>query len=170
VDPPQGFSVRHAVDEDARGIIDLYAACWGEYDDMVFDPAGEMVHLHHAATYYGDLGGSAWVAERSSDGRVSGSAAWVPVSVAGEPGSLAELQMIYVMPDARRQGLASYLVEMVERHVSGLGFERFRLWSDTRFTDAHRLYRSLGWEMLDETRLVDDLSHSIEYHFTKPLR
>lgn len=167
---PEGFSVRDVSDTDAEGIIDLYGACWGEYADMVFDPDDEMAHLHHAASHYRDLGGSGWVVLRDGDNRVSGSAAWVPVAVPEGSPTLAELQMIYVMPDSRRKGLASYLVTMVERHVTDRGFDRFHLWSDTRFTDAHRLYEALGWEMLDETRVVDDLSHSIEYHFVKPLR
>jgi putative acetyltransferase len=78
--------------------------------------------------------------------------------------------MLYVMPDARRNGLASHLVFMVEQRVAGLGFGMLELWSDIRFTDAHRLYRALGWEQLEETRHVDDLSDSTEFHFLKPLR
>jgi putative acetyltransferase len=167
VDGPESFSVRHAADSDAEAVIALYAACWGEYEDMILDTVGEMAHLNHVASHYRDAGGSAWVAERNAVDpprrTVGGSVAWCPVD------DHAELQMLYVMPDARRMGLASRLVAMVEKHVADLGFGELELWSDIRFTDAHRLYRALGWEQLDETRLVDDLSKSTEFHFKKSL-
>jgi len=184
--PPEPFAIRATEDSDATGIIAVYDACWGEYADMVLDTDDEMVHLNHAASHYRDLGGSAWVAEAPAEAGSEGSAAttviagtvaWRPLpdsDIGSETGTghnrRAELQMLYVLPKARRRGLASYLVGMVERHVAEQGYDIFELWSDTRFTDAHRLYRSMGWEQLDESRVVDDLSHSIEFHFEKPLR
>jgi putative acetyltransferase len=186
--PHRPFTIRATEDADAAGIIAVYAACWGEYDDMVLDTDVEMAHLHHAASHYRDLGGSAWVAEAPSElidtsavidastvvagTVVAGTVAWRPLPEndgVKRRSKSAELQMLYVLPSARRKGLASYLVGMVERHVSEQGYEDFELWSDTRFTDAHRLYRSIGWTQLDETRVVDDLSHSIEFHFEKSL-
>lgn len=178
--PPEGFVLRHAADSDAEGVIALYAACWGAYEGMILDTEEEMAHLNQVATHYRRAGGQAWVAEwavrsveevpaASGDRRaalsVAGTVAWRPLD--DERG---ELQMLYVMPGARKRGLASQLVGMVETHVRDLGFEMLELWSDVRFTDAHRLYRSLGWEQLDETRFVGDLSNSTEFHFKKPLR
>ena len=77
--------------------------------------------------------------------------------------------MLYVLPEARRMGIASYLVGMVEKHLARMGVVELELWSDIRFVDAHRLYRSLGWRQLDETCDIDDLSDSTEYHFVKKL-
>jgi putative acetyltransferase len=161
--PPQGFTVREALDSDADGVIALYASCWGEHEGMVLDTVGEMAHLNHVASHYARVRGFAWVAERGAS--ITASVAWRPVA-----DDQAELQMLYVMPDARRNGLASHLVVMVEQHVSDLGFGMLELWSDIRFTDAHRLYLGLGWEQLEETRHVDDLSDSTEFHFLKPMR
>ena len=42
------------------------------------------------------------------------------------------------------------------------------LWTDTRFLDAHRLYRSLGFREYGE-RLLHDSNNTKEYGFTKPL-
>jgi putative acetyltransferase len=195
VGPPEGFAVRQATDSDAGGVIGLYAACWGEHVGMVLDTVGEMAHLNYVASHYARVGGLAWVAERGAidgaergaidgaervaiggaerraiDGAergasIAGSVAWRPVA-----DDHAELQMLYVMPDARRNGLASHLVVRVEQRVADLGFGMLELWSDIRFPDAHRLYRALGWEQLEETRHVDDLSDSTEFHFLKPLR
>jgi putative acetyltransferase len=168
---PDGFTIRHAADADAEGVIALYAACWGEYEGMILDTEEEMAHLHGVASHYRRAGGEAWVAEWStapfgaaSPGGVAGTVAWRPLT-----DQHAELQMLYVMPDARHKGLASHLVGMVERRVAGLGFAVLELWSDIRFTNAHRLYRTLGWEQLEETRFVGDLSNSTEFHFLRPL-
>ena len=43
------------------------------------------------------------------------------------------------------------------------------LWTDTRFLDAHRLYRSLHYEELPEVRELHDLSATREFHFAKSL-
>jgi GNAT superfamily N-acetyltransferase len=159
--PPEGFDVRQARDDDAASLISLYEACWGEYEGMILDTEDEMAHLNHVASHYRRLDGYAWIAERG--GEIAGSVAWRPLDGGG-----AELQMLYVMPKARRKGLASFLVGMVEREIAEHQVPTIELWSDTRFTDAHRLYRSLGWQQLDETRYVDDLSKSTEFHFVKP--
>jgi GNAT superfamily N-acetyltransferase len=165
--PPPPFTLRTARDDDAEAFVTLLGTCWGEYDGMVLDPHDEMAHLNHIASHYEGLGGFVWVAEtRGGSGKpqVAGSVAWRPTS----PG-VAELQLLYVMPEARRNGLASYLVGVVEDRVTRTGIETLELWSDTRFGDAHRLYRSLGWDQLDETRVLDDLSKSTEIHFRKVL-
>jgi putative acetyltransferase len=42
-------------------------------------------------------------------------------------------------------------------------------WSDTRFTDAHRLYARLGYVQADGRRDLGDVSNSTEYRFEKAL-
>jgi GNAT superfamily N-acetyltransferase len=161
-----GLSLRPVEDIDAEGVIELYDACWGEYEGMILDTEVEMAHLHHVATHFSSLNGRAWVVE--SDGSqmekgIVGSVAWRPWDE-----RRVELQMLYVLPRARRNGIASYLVRMVERDVADAGYPDLELWSDTRFEDAHRLYRSLEWSQPDETRYLGDLSESWEYHFLSP--
>jgi putative acetyltransferase len=42
-------------------------------------------------------------------------------------------------------------------------------WSDTRFTDAHRLYARLGYVRTGDRRDLGDISNSSEYRFEKAL-
>ncbi len=42
------------------------------------------------------------------------------------------------------------------------------LWSDTRFTNAHRLYLALGYGQ-GHTRSLGDISHSREFFFERAL-
>ena len=82
---------------------------------------------------------------------------------------VAELHRLYVRPDRRGQGLGSDLVRRVERHARERDAHRLFFWSDTRFTDAHRLYTRLGYGQAEGRRDLGDISNSSEYLFEKSL-
>ncbi len=153
-----------ASDSDAAGLIALVGSCFSEYDGCVLDTEHEMVHLLHVATHFSAARGCAWVAEAS--GSVCGSVAFRPTG----GGEGLELQMLYVLAPWRRRGLGSHFVSLVEAEVVTRGASYVDLWSDTRFADAHRLYRSLGYQQLPDVRHLHDLSATSEYHFIKTLR
>jgi len=154
-------TVRTALDGDADGLIALVGSCFSEYDGCVLDTENEMAHLRRVATHFAAAGGCAWVAE--AVGSVVGSVACRPAPGAGG----LELQMLYVMAPWRRRGLGSRFVDLVEREASRRSATFVELWSDTRFDDAHRLYRTLGYEQLPEVRELHDLSATREFHFVK---
>jgi hypothetical protein len=60
-------------------------------------------------------------------------------------------------------------VALVENEAERRGASFVELWSDTRFTDAHRLYRSLGYRQLPDVRELHDLSSTREYRFARTL-
>ena len=161
--------VRDARDEDGWELTGLIAACWAEYPGCILDVHGESRWLLAPATTYAANGGRLWVAEQH--GRIIGSVGVAPAAPSGgdtaERG--AELRALYVAKHARRQGLATRLVQTVEGDAKRRGASRIELWSDTRFIDAHRLYERLEYERLPETRPLHDISHSVEYHFRKEL-
>ncbi len=153
--------VRTAVDEDAPGVLALVEACFSEYEHCILDTE-EMPHLLALATHFGSQGGAAWVV---TDGDVVvGTVAWRP-----RPAGSSELHMLYVAASGRRQGLGTQLVQLVEGEAWRSGATRIELWTDTRFLDAHRLYRTLGYVQDPETRALHDRSDSVEFHFTKTL-
>ena len=156
-------AVRAATDEDAEAVVALIGACFAEYEGCVLDTEHEAPHLLAVATHFARLGGRAWVAE--AEGSVVGSVGCRPAT---HPGGL-ELQMLYVAAPWRRRGVGGRFVAMVEDEARRRGGAYVDLWSDTRFADAHRLYRSLGYAQLPEARDLHDLSASREYHFTKRL-
>ena len=82
---------------------------------------------------------------------------------------IAELHRLYVRPDMRGQGLGSRLVRRAESHARQRGAAQMVLWSDTRFTTAHRLYSRLGYARIDGQRQLADISQSAEYRFEKAL-
>ncbi len=155
--------VRDARDTDAAGLIALLGGIFEEYPGCVLDVDGEMPQLRAIATSFAELGGRFWVAE--AGGAVVGCIGLAPC----EDGDGIELKHLYVARAARRTGLGTKFVRLVEAEAIARGASLIELWTDTRFADAHRLYAALGYERLPETRELHDLSNSVEYHFIKRL-
>lgn len=154
-------AVRDARDGDAAGVIALIDACWADYPGCVLDVDGELPELRAIASHFAGRGGRFWVAE--ADGRIVGS-----VGLAPSPDGM-ELCKLYVHRAARRRGLGERLVRLAEDEARSRGARVLELWTDTRFLDAHRLYARLGYARMPETRALNDLSNSVEFHYRKHL-
>ena len=154
-------TIREARDADAQGLIALVGDVFNEYPGCVLDVDNEMPQLLAINTAFATLGGRFWVAELVD--RIVGCGGIAP---AHDPAG-SELKHLYVASAARRMGLGTRFVQLVEREAAARGAAFVELWSDTRFLDAHRLYERLGYSRLPDTRELDDLSNSIEYHFIK---
>jgi GNAT superfamily N-acetyltransferase len=155
--------LRAGRDDDAEGFIRLIGDCWSEYPGCVLDVDGEVPELRALATHFADAGGALWVAER--DGAVIGMAATRPL---GED-SAFEICKVYVAKSERGTGLAHRLMATAEDHARKAGAARLVLWTDTRFEAAHRFYEKRGFVRQGAIRILDDLSHSLEFRYVKPL-
>ena len=158
-----GVAFREARDDDAEAVIAIVAAAYAEYPGCILDVQGEASELLALASSHRALGGKFWVAERR--GKVVGCVGWRPLR-----DGAVELLKLYVDPDARGGGLGRRLVGIVCAEARKSGAERVELWTDTRFRNAHRLYELLGFRRGPDTRALDDLSRSVEYHYGKSLR
>ncbi len=149
-------------DAEAAGLIALIGACWAEYPGCVMDLDGEVPELRALATHYAGKGGALWVAE--ADGAVVGVAAAAPA----EEGAW-EIGRMYVAAPHRGTGLAGALLGQAEAHAAAAGAARLLLWSDTRFTRAHRFYEGRSWVREGGVRALGDLSNTVEFGYAKPL-
>ena len=61
----------------------------------------------------------------------------------------AELQKLYVDADYRGQGIASRIIDMVEKEARRLGYERIYIETHSNLQDATRLYEKLGYTLID---------------------
>lgn len=138
--------LRAVRDDDAAAVQALIGGCWAEYPGCVLDIDGEEPWMRAPATGFG---GSLWVL----GGALSVQAC---VGVRGE-----ELKSLYVVASARGRGWGRVLVRLAERAGAR------RLWTDSRFTDAHRLYARLGWGRTGATRELHDLSATTELEFVR---
>jgi putative acetyltransferase len=155
--------IRDARDDDASGLIALIGGVFDEYPGCVLELDHEMPQLRAVATAFTAEGGRFWVAEL--DGGVIGCGGIAP---AKDPAG-AELKHLYVAKRARRAGLGTRFVALIEDEARRRGSSFVELWSDTRFEDAHRLYERLGYTRSAHTRELNDLSNTIEFHFLKEL-
>lgn len=159
----RGWSVRPVVDDDAEGLAALVGGVFDEYPGCVFDPDGLDADLVAWHSHLDDHGGEGWVVLDADDTVV----ACVGVTRLDDAG--VELKRLYVGADARRTGLGQSLVRLVEAWALDRGSSRVELWSDTRFTDAHRLYERLGYHATGDHRQLHDASDTTEAHFERTL-
>lgn len=156
---------RQVRDADSAELIELITAAFDEYPGCVMDVDGEEPWLRQPATAYLRGGGTMWVyCLGSTEGPVVACGGIKPSGT-----GRFELKNLYVAARARRQGLAEELTELVQSEAAALGGTVVHLWSDTRFIDAHRLYRRLGYAQLPETRELHDKSDTTEFHFSRDL-
>ncbi len=155
--------IRDARDDDGDGVIGLIGLCWSDYPGCVLDVDGELPELSTIASHFRALGGRFWVAER--EGAIVGCVGVAPAEAADS----FELCKLYVAHGDRRLGLGRELVRLVEDEAVAGGSRYVELWSDTRFTEAHRFYERLGYVRLPQIRTLDDLSNTVEYRYRKAL-
>jgi GNAT superfamily N-acetyltransferase len=144
------ITIRDVRDDDSADLIKLIGGCYAEYPGCYLDVESE------------EGRGRLWVVER--DGRVVASGGIRPSG----PG-MASVHHLYVERSQRRQGLATRLLERIEAEARKRDARWIHLWSDTRFVEAHRLYRRLGYLRSGGFRELGDRSRSEEYHFVKLL-
>ena len=106
-----------------------------------FDP--ELDHL--SAFYDADARRAYFVATDDAGTAVGGCG----VAEASGSSDTAEMQKLYVAPEARRNGLAHRLIAEAERFAHKAGYHRLYLETHHNLQAAVHLYRSLGWQTLD---------------------
>ncbi len=160
---PALFPPRDVRDEDSQDLFGLLTLCFAEYPGCFADPHDDLSDLREPARSAEKRGARFFVVE-DRRGRICACA-----SVDFPARDTAELHRLYVRPDARRGGLGTGLVRLVEALAEEMGARRVVFWSDTRFTQAHRLYARLGYARGPTTRALGDVSDSTEYYFEKAL-
>ena len=153
--------IRPGRDTDAEGFIALIGAAWAEYPGCILDVDGELPELRALAAYYARQAGALWTAER--DGRVIGMVATRPIA-----DGAWEICRMYLDAGERGMGLGQALLATAEAHARAAGATRLILWSDTRFHRAHAFYEKQSYLRSGAIRVLDDISHSLEFRYAKP--
>jgi len=156
----QAIRFREAVDGDSEGIIALIAACYAEYPPNILDVDAEEPELRAPASRFEAF----WVLEAES-GSIVGCIALATLI----PGQRIELKKCYVSSELRGGGWGRQLIEKVEDWARQRSIPEVELWTDTRFTLAHKVYAKIGYRQTGETRDLHDLSQTTEYRFLKTL-
>ena len=80
------------------------------------------------------------------DGRLVGSASLLLQDLESHPQLSPWLASVYVMPDARNQGIGSRLVRYATQEAERLGVDRLYLFT----TDKEGFYERLGWRFIEQ--------------------
>lgn len=124
-----------------------------------FDP-----ELDHLSAYYAASPQRAYfVAEQN--GELIGGAGCAPL--AGVP-YVAEVQKLYVAPAARRQGVATQLMDAVEDFARNAGFLHTYLETHHALPEALTLYQKRGYTQM-EAPYPGSPHTTMDYFFTKEL-
>lgn len=157
------FLIRAATDADGDAIAGLIGAAFAEYEGCVFDRAAEFPELDAIASHFAARGGTIWVAADGST--VIGSLGLAPTRDADAPAGALEITKVYVAQAARRRGVARALMAAALARAEAASAGEVRLWTDTRFTDAHRFYEASGFVRGPGARECHDLSATFEYPY-----
>jgi len=158
--PPPDVELRAAQDQDSAGVIDLITTIFGEYPNCYMDVENEEQKLLSPASSYDGF----WVLDRG--GEIVGCIA-CSFDLASQH---FELQKLYVNADLRKGGWGRRMVRVVESRARELQVHDIELWTDTRFETAHRFYEGLGYRRTGRIRELNDISHTVEYHFVREMR
>lgn len=142
LDRPLGnLEIRPAAVADTPAIQRHVAAIYADYGD-VLDVQNEDRHLRDPGEYFRATGGEFWVVMEQGMLIATGA-----ILIAD---GVAEVRTIYVRKDHRGRGLGRELTRMAIAYAAQRGFDEVYLWSDKRYTEAHRLYESLGFVRIGE--------------------
>ncbi len=146
---------------DVPGVIALIGRVYAEYG-FVFDSAAEVPDLLAFERHYAPPRGAFFVVRHG--GAIVGS-----VGVERHDAATAELHRLYLDAHLRGRGTGRALVEAVLAWCRTRAVTRLVLWSDTRFEQAHRLYRRVDFRQTGERTLPDDPNRTREYCFERPV-
>ena len=65
------------------------------------------------------------------------------------------------------KGLAKKLMLRIESIAKKYKKRKIVLWTDSRFKEAHKMYKKLNYKKLSKTRKLNDISNTTEYAFQK---
>jgi len=171
--------VRRATNLDVDGVVRVIHAVFDEYG-FTWEEDGYHADLYDLEASYDAIGDRFYVAEL--DGAILGTAALeIFPPNPGAAGAIVQVETyrrvsgtdcsverLYVHPDGRRRGVGQALLAHVIGEARALGFGNMEIWSDKRFTDAHRLYQRFGAVVAGD-RILDDPDESPEWGLYIPL-
>lgn len=150
--------LRRIEDRDGPDLIRLLGGVFAEYPGCVLDVDAEEPWLRAPASAL-ERG---WVVEHEGHARGC-------IALTTREDGVVMLRKCYLDARLRGRGWGRRLVQQVLDAAREAGACRVELWTDTRFTTAHRVYERLGFTFTGGERALDDLSDTDELHYALDL-
>lgn len=134
----RGWDVR-----DRTTVANIIRSVLAEYG-LSWEPTGADRDVLEVEDYYLATGGEFWVIE--TQGQLVGTAAYYPI----ERGKNAvEIRKMYLLAEARGQGLGRYLLKQLEEAIARSSFEQIWVETASVLKEAVKLYESSGYQAAD---------------------
>ena len=151
------IQIRPARPDDAAAIATVHVESWRTaYPGMVPQRVLDGLSVERRTVFWTALLADprdtrTWVAQR--DGAIVGFAGTTVTVAPDGPG--AALETIYVLAEARGQGIGGRLMEAALADLTKRGFRSVTLWVLTANDRARRFYERHGWRRDGEKNLLD---------------
>ena len=139
---PEEITVR-AEAADSLIAVRLVDAMVTEMEQLYSLPAGTASEPARRRLTSRRRAGRSWSSTRTAS-------RWPAAASSATSDGVAEIKRMYVVPDARRQGLGRRLLEELEEKARELGYARIRLDTGARQPHAQAMYERAGYHPIDE--------------------
>lgn len=148
--------IRDAAHKDIPELITIVSEVFDEYG-FIFDVNNELPDFVHFNEYYRNPDRTLYVVEYEKI--IAGCGALK----LNENGGM--ITRVYLRKKCRGHGLGKILVNHLVDMAKKARVPHVCLWTDTRFTVAHNLYKSLGFKQTTRRRPLNDVNDSYEIYF-----
>lgn len=147
----QDFLIRAWEEGDRIPSAEIIRSVLAEYG-LSWEPTGADRDVLEVEDFYLATGGEFWVIERQ--GQQVGTAAYYPI---GRGKNAVEIRKMYLLSDARGQGLGKYILLQMEQAIAARGFQQIWIETASVLETAVKLYERNGYQPTDgvETRRCD---------------
>lgn len=169
------MEIRPAVRGDEEGVVRVIRSVFDEYG-FTWEPEGYHADLYDLEAHYGGDSAGFWVLE--SSGVIHGTVAlhfFPPSDLAFDgvldrlPGCDCDLERLYLSADSRGRGWGDALFLRSISEARARGCQQMEIWSDKRFSQAHKLYQKHGARLMRDRVLHTDPDKSEEWGLVLPL-
>ena len=154
------MQLRLARNKDGNQIINLIKRCFKDYKNCYLDVDNDSPELRDVYSYFKNKKGKFWVYVDKN--KIIGCMGYIP----HEKNNL-EIHKLYIDKNYRMKGLAKKLMLRIESIAKKYKKRKIVLWTDTRFKEAHKMYKKLNYKKMSKTRKLNDISNTTEYSFYK---
>ena len=124
---------RAAAAEIIRAVLAEYGLCW--------EPEGADRDVLAVEAYYQAINGEFWVIKQH--GKLVGTGAYYPIQ---RGHNAVEIRKMYLLPEAREQGLGRFLLQTLEAAIATRHFEQIWIETASVLTEAVKLYETSGYQ------------------------
>lgn len=137
----QDYGIRPWEPSDRQSAATVIGAVLAEYG-LSWEPQGADQDVLAVEECYWQRGGEFWVVEHQ--GIVVGTGAFYPIPRGTQA---AEIRKMYLLPQARGQGLGYFLLKQLEQAIAAQGYCQVWLETASVLSEAVQLYERNGYQL-----------------------